>query len=114
MSLQLVGKIFNILPFEFLSLPRISFSFLMSRKRTIFLALLLLPFVQARPSFAHGSHGGGGDVPEAGEFNFTPVITIEGHGGFENNLEDDPKHYALDGLFGGVFQWGLELSLIHI
>ena len=107
MSLQLVGKIFNILPFEFFS-PRISLSVLMSRKRTIFLALLLLPFVQARPSFAHGSHGGGGDVPEAGEFNFTPVITIEGHGGFENNLEDDPKHYALDGLFGGVFQWGLE------
>ena len=79
----------------------------MSRKRTLLLALLLLPFVQARPSLAHGSHGGGGDVPEAGEFNFTPVITIEGHGGFENNLEDDPKHYALDGLIGGVFQWGL-------
>ena len=79
----------------------------MSRKRTLLLALLLLPFVQARPSLAHGSHGGGGDVPEAGEFNFTPVITLEGHGGFENNLEDDPKHYALDGLFGGVFQWGL-------
>ena len=82
-------------------------SFLISRKRPLLLALLLFPLLQARPAFAHGSHGGGGDVPEAGEFNFTPVITIEGHGGFENNLEDDPKHYALDGLFGGVFQWGL-------
>ena len=79
----------------------------MSRKRTLLLALLLLPFVQARPSLAHGSHGGGGDVPEAGEFEFTPVVTLEGHAGFEQNLDDKPKHYALDGLFGGVFLWGL-------
>ena len=79
----------------------------MSRKRTLFLALLLLPLIQARPSFAHGSHGGGGDVPESGEFEFTPVVTLEGHAGFEQNLDDKPKHYALDGLFGGVFQWGL-------
>jgi len=58
----------------------------MSRKRTLLLALLLLPLIQARPSFAHGSHGGGGDVPEAGEFEFTPVMTLEGHGGFERTL----------------------------
>ena len=79
----------------------------MSRKRTLLLALLLLPLIQGRPSVAHGSHGGGGDVPEAGEFEFTPVVTLEGHAGFEQNLDDKPKHYALDGLFGGVFQWGL-------
>ena len=80
----------------------------MSRKRTLLLALLLLPLIQARPAFAHGNHGGGGDVPEAGEFEFTPVVTVEAHGGFETNLDDTPRHYALDGLFGGVFQWGLD------
>ena len=79
----------------------------MSRKRTLLLALLLLPLIQARPAFAHGNHGGGGDAPEAGEFEFTPVVTLEGHAGFEQNLDDKPKHYALDGLFGGVFQRGL-------
>ena len=79
----------------------------MSRKRNLLLAILLLPFIQVAPSFAHGAHGGGGDEPEAGEFDFTPVITLEGHAGFEQNLDDKPRHYALDGLFGGVFQWGL-------
>ena len=79
----------------------------MFRKRSLLLALLLLPFIQARPSFSHGAHGGGGDEPQMGEFQFTPVITLEGHAGFEQNLEDNPRHYALDGLFGGVFQWGL-------
>ena len=108
MPLLIVGPLFNYSFHLYLaSFFKSSMSFLISRKRTLLLALLLFPLLQARPAFAHGSHGGGGDVPEAGEFNFTPVITIEGHGGFENNLEDDPKHYALDGLFGGVFQWGL-------
>ena len=55
----------------------------------------------------HGSHGGSGEALEAGEFDFTPIITIEGHGGFDTNLEGDPKHYAIDGMFGGVFEWGL-------
>ena len=38
------------------------------------------------------------------------MITIEGHGGFENNLveEGKPEHYAIDGLVGVVFEWGLE------
>ena len=80
----------------------------MSRTRTLLLALLLVPLVQAPQALAHGSHGGGGDEAlEAGEFDFTPVITVEGHGGFDTNLEGSPKHYALDGLFGGVFEWGL-------
>ena len=56
---------------------------------------------------AHGGHGGSGGVP-AGEFKATPIITIEGHGGFENNLDGQPQHYAIDGQLGlfsnGVYQ----------
>ncbi|QNJ16580.1 putative conserved secreted protein [Synechococcus sp. A18-40] len=77
------------------------------RFKLLLLALLLLPCTAARPVMAHGSHGGGDEQLEAGEFDFTPLITIEGHGGFETNLDDNPKHYAIDGLFGGMFQWGL-------
>ena len=92
------------------SLP-MSLSFilrLMSRSRLLLLALLLSPFLPSPAAFAHGSHGGGGqEALPAGEFDFTPVITLEAHGGFDTNLEDDPKHYAIDGLFGGVFEWGL-------
>ena len=77
------------------------------RFKLLLLALLLLPCTAARPVLAHGSHGGGDEQLEAGECDFTPLITIEGHGGFETNLDDNPKHYAIDGLFGGVFQWGL-------
>ena len=42
-----------------------------------------------------------------GEIRAIPVITIEGHGGFENNLEGHPEHYAIDGQFGVVLEWGL-------
>ena len=79
----------------------------MFRSRLALLALLLSPFASISPVEAHGSHGGGGESLEAGEFDFTPIITIEGHGGFDTNLEGDPKHYAIDGMFGGVFEWGL-------
>ena len=79
----------------------------MFRLRLALLALLLSPFAPISPAEAHGSHGGGGESLEAGEFDFTPIITIEGHGGFDTNLEGDPKHYAIDGMFGGVFEWGL-------
>ena len=79
----------------------------MFRSRLALLALLLSPFASISPAEAHGSHGGGGESLEAGEFDFTPLITIEGHGGFDTNLEGDPKHYAIDGLLGGVFEWGL-------
>ena len=80
----------------------------MFRSRSLLLALLLLPLVQAPSALAHGSHGGGGgESLEAGEFDFTPLITVEGHGGFDTNLEGSPKHYAVDALFGGVFEWGL-------
>ena len=80
----------------------------MSRSRLLVLSLLLAPFLTTPSVLAHGSHGGGAkEALEAGEFDFTPVITLEAHGGFDTNLEDDPKHYAIDGLFGGVFEWGL-------
>ena len=79
----------------------------MFRSRFLLLALLLSPFASALPAHSHGSHGGGEEALEAGEFDFTPILTIEGHGGFDTNLEGDPKHYAIDGLFGGVFEWGL-------
>ena len=44
---------------------------------------------------------------EAGEFDFTPLITVEGHAGFDDNLEIPEKHYAADFLIGGEFAWGL-------
>ena len=77
------------------------------RSKLLLLGLLALPFTAGSAAFAHGSHGGGGEALEAGEFDFTPIITIEGHGGFDNNLEEQPRHYAIDGMFGGVFEWGL-------
>ena len=77
------------------------------RSKLLLLGLLALPFTAGSAAFAHGSHGGGGEALEAGEFDFTPILTLEGHGGFDNNLEDHPRHYAIDGLFGGVFEWGL-------
>ena len=77
------------------------------RSKLLLVSLLALPFTAGSAAFAHGSHGGGGEALEAGEFDFTPILTIEGHGGFDTNLEGDPKHYAIDGLFGGVFEWGL-------
>ena len=75
--------------------------------KLLLLGLIALPFAAGSAAFAHGSHGGGGEALEAGEFDFTPILSIEGHGGFDNNLEEQPRHYAIDGMFGGVFEWGL-------
>ena len=76
------------------------------RSKLLLLGLIALPFTAGSAAFAHGSHGGG-EALEAGEFDFTPILSIEGHGGFDNNLEEQPRHYAIDGMFGGVFEWGL-------
>lgn len=80
----------------------------MIRSRLIPLVCCLAPLVAEPAALAHGSHGGGNnEALAAGEFDVTPVISLEGHGGFETNLDGDPKHLAIDGLFGGVFSWGL-------
>ena len=60
----------------------------------------------ARAGAGH-NHGGDTESLAEGEFRVMPVITLEGHGGFENNLEGKPAHYAIDGLFGAVLEWGL-------
>jgi len=78
----------------------------MFRSRLLLLALFLSPFASMAPAHAHGSHGGGTEL-EAGEFDFTPLITVEGHAGFDDNLENPEKHYAADFLIGGEFAWGL-------
>ncbi len=57
------------------------------------------------PALAHG--GPGGEELKPGEYKASPVITIEGHGGLENNIQGQPRHYAIDGLFGTVLEWGL-------
>ncbi|MFM7511757.1 MAG: hypothetical protein ACKO3F_00055, partial [Cyanobium sp.] len=57
------------------------------------------------PLLAHGAAGGEDLAP--GEFQLAPVLTLEGHAGLENNLEGQPRHYAIDGLLGVVMEWGL-------
>ncbi|QNI48750.1 putative conserved secreted protein [Synechococcus sp. A18-25c] len=71
-----------------------------------FLALLAAGDSALQQVRAHGSAGGEEPLPP-GEFRAIPVITIEGHGGFENNLEGHPEHYGIDGQFGVVLEWGL-------
>ena len=78
-----------------------------TRIKLLLVGLMMLPLASPPPALSHGSHGGGESELEAGEFDFTPIVTIEAHGGFDTNLEGDPKHYALDGLVGGAFSWGL-------
>ena len=71
----------------------------------LLLSALSLVLVEGRSAQAHGAAGGEDLRP--GEFKSGPVLTIEGHGGFHNNLEGQPRHYAIDGLVGGVWEWGL-------
>ena len=63
--------------------------------------------VSAARAGAGHNHGGDTESLAEGDFRVMPVITLEGHGGFENNLEGKPAHYAIDGLFGAVLEWGL-------
>jgi len=71
-------------------------------------ALWVLPLTLVAPAgvaLAHGAPGGADLAP--GTFQMAPVLTIEGHAGLENNLEGQPRHYAIDGLLGVVLEWGL-------
>ena len=70
---------------------------------------LSLGITDALFSSAHAHGAAGGEELAPGEFNVRPVITIEGHGGFENNLVElgQPQHYAIDAMAGAVFEWGL-------
>ncbi|MFM7395154.1 MAG: hypothetical protein ACKO22_12525, partial [Cyanobium sp.] len=66
---------------------------------------LLLALAAPAPLRAHGAAGGEELAP--GTFRVSPVLTLEGHAGLENNLEGQPRHYAIDGLVGVVMEWGL-------
>ena len=66
---------------------------------------LALALAAPAPLLAHGAAGGEDLAP--GSFQITPVLTLEGHAGLENNLEGQPRHYALDGLVGVALEWGL-------
>ena len=66
---------------------------------------LALALAAPAPVRAHGAAGGEDLAP--GTFRISPVITLEGHAGLENNLEGQPRHYAIDGLVGVVMEWGL-------
>ena len=77
-------------------------------------ALAPLGLQTATPQAVHAGAGhnhGGANQTElpAGEFRAMPVITLEGHGGYENNLttEGKPAHYAIDAMVGAVMEWGL-------
>lgn len=92
--------------------PLIPASFVMNTlkfhllKAASLLALLAAGDSALQQIRAHGSAGGKEPLPP-GDFRAIPVITIEGHGGFENNLEGHPEHYGIDGQFGVVLEWGL-------
>jgi hypothetical protein len=68
--------------------------------------LAALPLVAGAPAHGHGADGQASRVAP-GAFRFVPVITVEGHGGFETNLDGQPRHYAIDAQFGTVLEWGL-------
>ncbi len=79
-------------------------SFISLLKRLPWTASCILTL--SAPAFAHS--GPGGQDLKPGEFKASPIITIEGHGGLENNVQGPPRHYAIDGLYGTVLEWGLE------
>ena len=66
---------------------------------------LAMALASPAPLRAHGAAGGEDLAP--GAFQIAPVLTLEGHAGLENNLEGQPRHYAIDGLMGVVMEWGL-------
>jgi hypothetical protein len=79
----------------------------MTTRQTILAAVAALAAAGSPiPAWSHGAPGGEELGP--GDFRIRPVVTLEGHAGLENNLEGQPRHYAIDGLFGAVFEWGLD------
>ena len=77
-----------------------------SRRAALLPLGLLAALAAPSAALAHSTPGGQELLP--GEFRVRPVVTLEGHGGLENNLEGRPQHYSIDGLFGAVFEWGLQ------
>lgn len=79
----------------------------MTTRQTILAAVAALAAAGSPiPAWSHGAPGG--EELSPGDFRMRPVVTLEGHAGLENNLEGQPRHYAIDGLFGAVFEWGLD------
>lgn len=78
----------------------------MKKRHAILAAVATLATGSPLPAWSHGAAGGEELTP--GEFRIRPVLTLEGHAGLENNLEGQPRHYAIDGMFGAVFEWGLD------
>lgn len=73
----------------------------------IALAGAAVAFALAMPEPARSHGAAGGEELAPGTFRMAPVLTLEGHAGLENNLEGQPRHYAIDGLVGVVLEWGL-------
>ena len=84
-----------------------SFRFLSTRRPRVALVPLGLVIALASPAPLRAHGAAGGDDLAPGAFQISPVLTLEGHAGLENNLEGQPRHYALDGLVGVVLEWGL-------
>ena len=84
-----------------------SFRFFRTRRGWIALVPVGLVIALATPAplRAHGAAEGEDLAP--GKFQIAPVLTLEGHAGLEDNLEGQPRHYAIDGLVGVVMEWGL-------
>lgn len=74
----------------------------------ILVALVCFSAVAGSPISVRAHGAAAGDDLAPGDFRVRPVMTLEGHAGLENNLDEKPRHYAIDGLFGAVFEWGLD------
>ena len=75
--------------------------------KLLLIAFFITTFGANKVTLAHGSHGND-ERPDEGQFKASKSITIEGHGGLENNLEGSPKHYGVDAAFNYLMQWGLK------
>lgn len=79
----------------------------MNIRNTFLMALTALAAASSPlPVWSHGAAGG--EELNPGEFRIRPIVTVEGHAGLENNLDGQPKHYAVDGMVGAALEWGLD------